>query len=286
MTTEPAVHDHTVLLNGLRVHYREWGATDAPPLVILHGLAGAARFFDEHAAALADQLHVLVPDMRGHGETDWAPDYTIAPFIDDLEQFAVHLQLSHFALLGQSLGGTMAYHYAARFPARVERLVLGDIGPDVFTNPLLPGVLAQGKAAADEVFDDPEEPVRRAIAAPGPTATTNADAIRARTVQNLVQGADGRWRWRYDGAGLGTTIPTGSAAEATAWEALAQVRCPTLIVRGESSPVLSPQNAERMVQTLTNGRWVEVPACGHGVPYDNPAGFLAVVRPFLLEQSG
>jgi pimeloyl-ACP methyl ester carboxylesterase len=286
MTTQPAVRDHTAMLNGLRVHYRDWGATDAPPLVILHGLSGAAQFFDEPARALADQRHILVPDLRGHGETDWAPPYAVAPFVDDLEQLAKHLQLPHFALLGQSLGGTIAYHYAARYPERVDRLVLGDIGPDVFANPLLEAVLDQATAEAREAFDDPEAPVRRALAAPSPSGPQDERVVRARIAYNLVQGADGRWRWRYDAAGLGATIPSGSEAETAAWAALAQVRCPTLVVRGESSPVLSRENAERMVHTLADGRWVEVPAAGHGVPFDNPVGFLAVVRPFLLESSG
>jgi pimeloyl-ACP methyl ester carboxylesterase len=285
MTTEATANDRSVLLNGVRVHYREWGATDAPTLVILHGLSGSARLFDEHARALADGRHILVPDLRGHGETDWAPDYAMEGFVHDLERLAKQLQLPGFALLGQSLGGTVAYHYAARYPARVERLVLGDIGPDVFAHPAYAAVLAQLKASSLEAFDDPEEPVRRALAAPSPTGATDERTVRARTLANLVQGADGRWHWRYDVAGLAAKLPYGSDFETAAWAALARVRCPTLVVRGENSPVLSRENAERMVQTLADGRWIEVPASGHAVPFDNPAGFLAVVRPFLVGES-
>lgn len=287
MTTQKPVQDHVITLDGLRAHYREWGAPDAPPLVILHGAADRARAFDAVAAAFADRLHILVPDLRGHGETDWASDYSIGAFVQDTEQFAEHLHLPTFALLGHSLGANMAFHFAAQYPNRVSRLVLGDVGPDAFAAALWEANLAQFRAAALEAFDDPEEPVRRALAAAAAVLPeTGLQAMGARLRDNLVCGSEGRWRWRYDAGGLGANLPSGQEVAAAAWGALGQVRCPTLVIRGENSAVLSRENAERMVRTLAEGRWMEVPASGHGVPWDNFAGYMAVVQPFLLEQVG
>jgi pimeloyl-ACP methyl ester carboxylesterase len=286
MTAGTDVQDQFITLDGLRVHYREWGATEAPALVILHGAADYAQSWDPVARALADSFHVVVPDLRGHGETDWAADYSAPTFIADTEQLTQHLQLPPFALIGHSLGATVAYRYAARYPERVTRLVIGDIGPDVFSTPLLEATLAQFRATGLEVFDNPAEPLRRALTAPHPAAPVDEQAVRDRTAYNLIQGADGRWRWRYDAAGLGATLPVGSEVETADWAALAQLRCPTLVVRGEHSPVLSRENAERMVQATADCRWVEVPASSHGVNNDNLAGYLAVVTPFLLAQAG
>ncbi|MHB8573762.1 MAG: alpha/beta fold hydrolase, partial [Dehalococcoidia bacterium] len=108
MTPETTVQDRFTVLNGLRFHYREHGVVGAPVLLLLHGLAGHARMWDVIATALADRFHVLALDLRGHGETDWAPAYSYDLFADDVEQFAADLQLQHFALVGQSLGAEVA----------------------------------------------------------------------------------------------------------------------------------------------------------------------------------
>jgi pimeloyl-ACP methyl ester carboxylesterase len=282
MAASVEVLDKFVTLSGLRVHYREWGAPDAAPLLMLHGGASAARGLDAVARALASTLHVVVPDLRGHGESAWAADYALDSFVSDLEQLVDQLALPPFALLGHSLGAVIAYTYAARYPGRVRRLVLGDIGPDEFSVPAVLAVHARVKAAGAEVFDDPDIAISAAIAA---APTMPAEAVRERTAYNLVQGADGRWRWRYDGAGIIATYK-GSGSEAEAWATLARVPCPTLVVRGESSPILSRATAERMAETLRDGRWAEVPNCGHGIPLENFAGFMAAVAPFLLDGQG
>src|SRR5437764_2619643 len=109
MTTNAQVADNFITLNGLRLHYREWGAQDAAALVIRHGAAARARAWDAVAGALADRWHLVVPDLRGHGETDWTPDYSIDAFVQDTDHLAAHLHLPTFALLGHSLGAAMAF---------------------------------------------------------------------------------------------------------------------------------------------------------------------------------
>src|SRR5579883_977763 len=100
MTASTEVQDRFVTLNGLRVHYREWGSPDAPPLVMLHGAAGFARGWDAVAVTLADRWHIVAADLRGHGESEWAADYTLDHFIGDMEQLVEHLGLARLALVG------------------------------------------------------------------------------------------------------------------------------------------------------------------------------------------
>ena len=81
--------DRTIVLNGQRFHYTEWGASTAPPLVMLHGVTGHARTWDEEAAALAARYRVLALDQRGHGDSDPSPnaDYTVATLSADVTAF-------------------------------------------------------------------------------------------------------------------------------------------------------------------------------------------------------
>jgi pimeloyl-ACP methyl ester carboxylesterase len=286
MTTEADVRDATVTLGGLRFHYRDWGRPTAPALVILHGGSSFAAAWDPVAAALADHFRVVVPDLRGHGETDWAPDYSLDALTGDVERLAEALDLSRMALLGLSMGCTVAYCYAGWYPARLERLVLVDFTPDFLVSSLQPGIAAQLRAEAQEVFDDQESAIQSRLSSPAWASIAAADpaavaGLRKRAASNLVQGTDGRWRWRYDAAAV-ATLPNGPEAAAEQWALVAQIRCPTLVVRGDRSPVVSQESAERLAQTIPTARWVEVADAGHSVNQDNLEGFLAAERPFLM----
>lgn len=281
------MQDRYVTLGGLRFHYRNWGSPQLPPLVLLHGSASFAAW-DTVASALADRFRVLAPDQRGHGETDWASDFSMDALVQDVEQFRQALDLPSVSLLGLSMGCMVAYCYAARFPTRLDRLVLVDVAPDCVSSPLLPQAAGHMRAEAQEAFTDVEEAIQSRLSNPvwarilAATPAAEAD-WRARATYNLVQHADGRWRWRYDAASIATrNAENREQTEAEQWAQVAQIPCPTLVVRGANSPVLSRENAERLAHTIPTERWVEVPDSGHAVPFDNEAGFLRVVRPFLL----
>lgn len=277
-TTETLVTDRTVTLNGLRFHYRDWGNDDAKALVCLHGFTGHARTWDTFAMAMRDRYHVLALDQRGHGETEWATDYAPERRVEDMEAFVEALKLDKFILLGLSMGGRAAFMYAAKHPEKVERLVIVDIAPESDTAGSRR--IAQG-VSANDVFDDPEEAVAAARRAnPRPPDSE----LRHRVLNNLIQRPDGKWTFRYDvalrnGSGARTT-PT-AADIAAAWTSLANITCPTLVVHGVDSDILSPENAKRMEQTIPNCRVINVKDSGHSVPLDNPAGFIEAVKTFL-----
>lgn len=274
MTNAVEARDETVTLNGLRFHYREWGATDAPPLVLLHGFTGHARSWDSFARAMADHYRVLALDQRGHGETEWAAEYGVTRMVEDVEAFRQALALGRFTLLGLSMGGRNAFTYAALHPEAVERLVIVDIGPQTEASG---AARIQAGVRASDVFESPEEAI--AIARAANPRPPDAD-LAHRTRHNLMQRPDGRWTWRYDVAlRSGTRPPPPSPEEG--WALLTKITCPTLLVRGAESDVLGRPTAERMAREIPDCRLVDVAESGHSIPLDNPPGFLAAVRPFL-----
>jgi len=257
MTTETAVQDKTVELNGLRFHYRDWEHAGAPPLVLLHGYTGHARSWDTFARAMQPKYRVLALDQRGHGETAWATDYTPERMVEDVDAFVRTLGLGRIALLGLSMGGRNAYQYTALHPETVEKLVIVDIGPEIpsaGSDRIRQGVLMR------DVFDDPEEAIRQARA--GNPRADEAE-LRARVTNNLMRTDDGRWTFRYDKALRAPDRPLPRPDAEAIWALLPRITCPTLLVRGAESDILSPETAQRMLKTIPNIRMVEVPNAGH-----------------------
>jgi pimeloyl-ACP methyl ester carboxylesterase len=263
--------DRCAILRGQRFHYREWGHGAAPPLVLLHGFLAHARSWDGVARALRAQYRVLALDQRGHGESEWASDYAWQRWLEDLDAFLVTVGARPAVLVGHSMGGWIAYVYAARHPAGVERLVIVDSGPD---DPSVALTSAPYHALPD-VFDDPDEPFRLRRA--GVPERAHAE-LRRWLDGSLRRRPDGRWTWRYDPALHAASIEPPAGVQ---WDALARIACPALLVRGAHSELLSRATAERMARVVPVCRLVEVSDAGHTVYGDNPEGFITELRPFL-----
>lgn len=279
ITTQIAATDHVITLNGLKFHYREWPSarTGAQDLVLLHGFTGHARSWDSFAQAMSRDYRVLALDQRGHGETQWAaPDqYGVDFMVSDLQAFVAALGLHRFALLGLSMGGRNAIHYAGKRPPQLERLVIVDIGPETGATG---SARIQASVQANDVFDSVE-----AALAQGRAASPNADEAEQahRITHNLMQTADGKWTYRYDRALRDPANPRPRPSAEEGWELVRNISVPTLLVRGEVSDVLPRDVADRMVQEMPYCRFVEVAGSGHSVPLERPRGFLEAVRTFL-----
>ena len=272
--------DKLVMLNGLRFHYRDWGHADAPPLVLLHGYSSHARAWDTFARALAPHFRIYALDQRGHGETGWTDDYSAERMIEDVAAFVRALRLDRFDLLGLSMGGRNAYGYAARHQETLKRLVIVDIGPET---PAAGSARIRRGALANDIFDTPEDAYAAARA--GNALAPEAE-LRARTLNGLILLGDGRWTYRYDKALRAPDRPLPQPDAAEHWGMLQRIATPTLLVRGAQSDVLDAEVARKMTEVMPNCTLVTVPDAGHSIPLDNPQGFIAAVKPFLVPNEG
>jgi pimeloyl-ACP methyl ester carboxylesterase len=270
--------DHTVTLHGARFHYTERGDRGTPPVVFLHGVTGHARTWDEEGEALAGRHRVIALDQRGHGDTDppAEPDYTIATLANDLAEFADALQLSSFAIVALSLGGRVAIQYAATHPARVTRLMVVDIGPDIAPG----GRMRVGTmmATTPERFATIEDVI--AYQRANNPRYTEA-LLRARVHHGVRALPDGGFTWKYD-RGLRDLVRSGRWSDPIdLWPAWRALTCPTVLVRGAESDILTADLAKTMIEAQPHARLVEVANAGHTVPGDQPQRFIEILRSFV-----
>jgi len=272
------VTDELIELRGLRFHYRDWASSqpDAPSLILLHGFTGHARTWDAFAEAMTDRYRVLALDQRGHGESGWASveAYGVEEMRADLAAFVAALGLDRFTLLGLSMGGGVAIHYAGTRPPELAALVIVDIAPEV--EPAGAGRI-QASVRTTDVFESRDEAFAAARAA---DSTPPEAHHRHRIEHNLMRTEDGRWTWRYDRALRAPGAVRVRDPEA-GWRAVANIAVPTLLIRGEISDLVSPEIAERMLKANANIRLTTVKGAGHSVPLDQPEGFASACREFL-----
>lgn len=278
----PTVRDETIVLNGLRFHYREWGDPAAPALVLLHAYTSHARSWDTFAAGMADRFRVLALDQRGHGESDWAEDYHEQRLVEDVVAFADALGLTTLSIVGFSIGGGAACSYAARHPDRVERLVAfecftdgNETGDDPYLQ-VMRAHLSQLRALPQEI-ESPDEAMEayRPLAPHAPD-----DELRHWITNGLRQQPDGRWIWRYDPA-FRTPGPPGRlvASMNALRNRLARVTCPILLPVGVESWMVTP--TEQIATANPRARVSVIPRADHWIPLDNPGCFLNIVGGFL-----
>ena len=268
--------DHFVVANGMRLHYLDWGNPDKPAMLLLHGGAQSAHSWDFFSLALRDHFHIIAVDQRGHGDSEWSEngDYDTAFHVADLDAFTGAIGFDGFVLVGLSMGGRNAYGFAAAHPAKIDRLVIVDVGPDV---------AAEGRAyiqeflEGTETFDSFDWLVER-VHQYNPRRPVNQ--IRGSLLNNLKQLDDGLWTWKHDRR-RGIRRDRGMEMNEEAWQDLAAVAAPTLLVRGAESYILSEQTAAKMRGTLANCSFAEVEGAGHLVPSDRPVAFEAAVRAYL-----
>ena len=133
MTTLVQPKSMQVSVNGLDLHYLDWGNAGAAPVVCVHGYTSSAQAFNALARHFHDRFHIVAPDVRGHGKSAWSPAraYQYRDQVGDLAGFVDQLGLTRFTLIGTSMGGIIAMAYAEAHAERLVRLVINDIGPDV-----------------------------------------------------------------------------------------------------------------------------------------------------------
>ena len=271
-STYANVTDHFIEINSLNIHYRDWGDPQLPPLVILHGGGNAiSRTWDHVAAALADRFRIIVPDLRGNGESSWAKDYSWQLLLDDVLKLMDALDLRQTVLCGHSMGGRVAYMLASKHPERVSRLVLVDV------HPWDPKVQTDDPPV--ETYATVEDAVAEAYRR---QPYADKDTLRHEVEHGLKQLEDGRRTWRMDPA-LIRAIRRGQLNPGTKleWPALAQIRCPSVLIYGVHSMGKMGTEVTRIAQTIPNCQLIEIPDAAHDLPNENPTEFIRALRRYL-----
>jgi pimeloyl-ACP methyl ester carboxylesterase len=278
-----------------RMAYWEWPASAAPApaaaantrhaVVCVHGLTRQGRDFDSLARHLAPHARVICPDIVGRGRSDWLSDpmaYAIPSYVADILTLLARLDVDTVDWVGTSMGGLIGMALASMKGSPIRRLVLNDVGPRIEPQSLqrIGSYVGQGgrwptlQAAADAIW---------AISAGfGPHTPAQWLAL---TEPLLRQESDGHWVLRYDPAIAqplrAITPELAAGGEALLWMAYDSLRCPTLLLRGEHSDLLSPETAVAMTQRGPRARLHTVAGVGHA-PTLVDAGQCAVVSEFLL----
>ena len=278
MTTQVQPKSKNVTANGINLHYLDWGTEGQPPLVLLHGLRGHANVWEDVALALCNDYHVYSLDQRGRGDTDHAPggDYSTEAFVADLKGFVDAIGLDKFILFGHSMGGRNSMAFAGQYPERLERLCIVDIGPRIEP--------AGGNRITEELRNLPPEfdTFEDALAHVQTGNRFASEAVMRRRLAGQSQELpNGKIGWKFDPAIREQRINGTAAPAADLWPTLERITCPTLLVRGTETDLLTEETARQMVDTLAQGTLAEIERAGHMVFEDNPADFIAAVKTWL-----
>ena len=263
--------------NGLRLRYLEWGRPGALPVVCVHGYTSSAEAFNAVARRIEDRTHIIAIDVRGHGESAWSPEgaYQYADQAGDLAALADQLGIDRFVLIGTSMGGVIAMVYASQHAERLRGLVLNDIGPDVEAgSSRITGLV--GSRPADFASLDEAMQYRREISPITAARPLEDQEETARGV--LSERPDGRWAWKMDPAYIEQRIARGAPVRPQLWPVLETLPCPTQVVWGTESDVLSEAQAKRMAAALPKGELVAVPGVGHAPTLVEPPVLAALDR--------
>jgi pimeloyl-ACP methyl ester carboxylesterase len=264
-----------------RMAYTQWGERDNPRvLVCVHGLSRNGRDFDELARALAADFRVVCPDVVGRGRSDWLRDpagYGVAQYVADLLVLIARLDVDSVDWLGTSMGGLIGMALASLEGSPIARLLLNDVGPVISAESIKRIGDYIGRAPVFASFAEAEAYIRLVSAPFGPLTDAQWHAL---TESSLRPRADGRLEMRYDPA-IAQSFQLATAGDIDLWPIYDRLRCPTLLVRGEKSDLLSRDTARAMAARGPRPQLVEVPRVGHAPMFMDEAQ-IAIVRRFLL----
>jgi pimeloyl-ACP methyl ester carboxylesterase len=266
-----------------RIAYLEWGdPRNRDVLVCVHGLTRSSRDFDDLARALCGTFRVVCPDIAGRGDSDRLADpslYAAPQYVSDMVTLIARLDVDAVNWVGTSLGGLVGMALAAQAQSPIARLVLNDAGPVVSRASLerIAGYL--GTKMQFQSLEEAEA-YMRVISAPfGP----HSDAQwRFLTETWLRRNDDGTWRAHYDPRIAETFRAALPEKDLELWHAYDAVRCPTLVLRGEHSDLLSRATTKEMSARGPRAKVVEIRGVGHAPTLMHPDQ-IALVRDFLLE---
>jgi pimeloyl-ACP methyl ester carboxylesterase len=273
----------------LKLHYVDWGNINKPPMLLIHGGRDHARNWDWVALRLRADYHIIAPDLRGHGDSEWAQgsQYALIDYVLDIAQLLEQLQWFPITIIGHSLGGAIACQYSGIYPERVKRLVsIEGLGP-------APNRLRRGPAYQrmqnwitqmrtfagrhPRHYPGLEAAIQRMQ-----EANQHLSAAQARhlTIHGSYRNEDGTYTWKFDNYVRANSPYEFNMEEARSiWE---RITCPTLLLRGTESWASDPMQDGR-ASAFQQAACVNIANAGHWIHHDQLDEFLTVVYAFLNE---
>ena len=288
--TMPGPTSHTYYSQRLRLHYVDWGNPTAPPLLLVHGGRDHCRNWDWVALALRDRWHVIAPDLRGHGDSQWSTEggYRMDSYVYDLAQLIHQQNLAPVTIIAHSLGGNIALRYTGIYPESVRRLVaIEGLGASpklvrerakraldermrnwIAEQRELSGRLPRRYASIEDAFKRMQEENKH----------LSPERARHLTTYGVNQNEDGTFSWKFDN--YVRSWPAYDMAGAELEQLWARITCPTLLVYGNESGASNPATDGRAgrfqratVETIDNA--------GHWVHHDQLEIFLKLADNFI-----
>ena len=281
---------HSYFSQRLRLHYVDWGNEGAPPLLLVHGGRDHCRNWDWVARVLRSEYHVIAPDLRGHGDSQWVigSNYAMIDYVSDIAQLLHQKQLSPVTIIGHSLGGSISLQYAGLYPERVKQVVaIEGLGPP-------PKIIEErsGRPAHERMREWLE--TLRTLAGRMPRRyPTLEDAFhrmqhenphlseeqaRHLTIHGANQNEDGSYSWKFDNYVRGFSPYSFNREEA--YELWERIVCPTLLIRGSESWSSDPLEDGR-AGCFRTAEVATIENAGHWVHHDQLERFLAILQKFL-----
>ena len=274
-----------------KLNYLDWGNPDAPPLLLVHGGRDHARSWDWMAEELRRDWHVICPDLRGHGDSEWTNTgyYPLQGFVYDLAQLVHQLELAPVTIVAHSMGGNIALRYAGMYPENVRKLVaIEGLGPSpdaLAKYRETPGHQHWRKWIENKRDASARQPKRYATFADALERMHAANSYLSReqaqhlTLHAVMRNEDGSFSWKFD-PHLHAWPPS-DLTEDDMRELWGRIACPTLLVYGDDSWASNPEKDGRIAHFGDNVSVSAYARAGHWVHHDRFGDFLAEVRAFI-----
>jgi pimeloyl-ACP methyl ester carboxylesterase len=289
--TEPVLRDVQCLdSRGLhRMAYWQWGdAANPKVLLCVHGLTRQGRDFDALALAMAGEYRVICPDVVGRGRSDWLADpmgYAIANYVADMVCLLARLDASQVDWVGTSMGGLIGLGLASLPGSPVRRLVLNDVGPTIDPAALQRIGSYVGQSSFWATLDEAADASWALSQGFGPHSRGQWLALTAPQLKPALQDGRSGFTARCDPA---IAVPLRAvtpdlikAGEALLWQSYDRMQCPTLLLRGADSDLLSLATAQAMTQRGPRAQLHQFAGVGHAPTLVHPEQ-IEVLQRFLL----
>lgn len=279
MTTNNSPSEHNIQVNGLNIHYVDWGGDSTRNLLLAHGQGGNARNWDHVARKLRNEFRVIALDQRGHGDSDHTLEgYGVADFGADLAAFAEAIGIVPFDLVGASLGARNGIAYAGDHTNHLKHFICLDYGPEMSTvsaQKQIGGMNRRllGWRSIDEYVELGMQQNPR----------SSEDYLRNSATHGLRLNYAGKYVTKTDPDMFWINGSFGAKEVPYLWDQWTKIACPILELKGAESDFLSPEIVAKMQESQPSMRFMEVPDSGHPIASDNPAFLINELRSFLVD---